>query len=86
MTGDPDRTTWVKVMPARASAFCCASAPASVTGAMAPARVNGVITMTWLRLENSMIPCSIGVSRRNGELELMTLKIDGSCSNVWLST
>ena len=81
-TGAPGRTTWVSTTPASASAFCCASAPASVTGAIAPASVNGVITTTWLRAENSMMPCSIGVSRRSGELELITVKIDGSRSSV----
>ena len=47
-------------MPASASAFCWATAPASVTGAVAPANVNGVITTTWLREANSIMPCSIG--------------------------
>ena len=42
----PGRTTWVSVIPASASAFCSTRAPASVTGAMAPASVKGVITMT----------------------------------------
>ena len=32
------------------------------------------------------MPCSIGVSRRSGELELMTVKIDGSRSSVASST
>ncbi len=48
-TGAPGRTTWVNTMPASASAFCWATAPASVTGAIAPDSVNGVITTTWLR-------------------------------------
>ena len=73
-------------MPASASAFCWASAPASVTGAIAPASVNGVITTGWLRDAISMMPCNIGVSRRSGELELMTVKIDGSRSRVASST
>ena len=73
-------------MPASASAFCWASAPASVTGAIAPASVNGVITTGWLRDAISMMPCNIGVSRRSGELELMTVKIDGSRSSVASST
>ncbi|MNT89017.1 hypothetical protein D3C72_2296700 [compost metagenome] len=46
MTGAPRRTIWVKAMPQSASAFCCTRAPAIVTGAMAPARVKGVITTT----------------------------------------
>jgi hypothetical protein len=65
---------------------CCATAPARVTGAIAPARVNGVMTTTWLRDEYSIIPCSIGVSRRSGEDELITVKIDGSRSRVSAST
>ena len=44
-TGAPGRTSCVKAMPASASAFCCATAPTIVTGAIAPASVNGVITM-----------------------------------------
>ena len=85
-TGAPGRTTWVITIPASASAFCSATAPASVTGAIAPASVNGVMTITWLRDENSMIPWSIGVSSRSGELELITVKIDGSRSSVASST
>ena len=68
----------MKVMPASASAFCWASAPASVIGAIAPASVNGVITIGWLCRANSIIPCDIGVSRRSGEFELTTVKTDGS--------
>ena len=36
MTGAPGLTAWVRTIPASASAFCSASAPASVTGAIAP--------------------------------------------------
>ena len=73
-------------MPASASAFCWATAPASVIGAIAPDNVNGVITITWLRDENSMMPCSIGRSRRSGDDELMTLNTDGSRCKVASST
>ena len=73
-------------MPASASAFCWATAPASVTGAIAPDSVNGVITMTWLRDANSIIPCDIGVSRRSGDDELTTVNTDGSRSSVASST
>ena len=69
-------------MPASASAFCWASAPASVIGAIAPANVNGVMMMIWLRDENSIMPCNIGMSRRNGEDELMIENTDGSLSSV----
>ena len=73
-------------MPASASAFCWATAPASVIGAIAPDSVNGVITITWLRDENSMMPCSIGRSRRSGDDELITLNTDGSRCSVASST
>ncbi len=61
-TGAPGRTSWVKAMPASASACCCTSAPATVTGAIAPASVNGVITTAWLRAEYCRMPSSIGSS------------------------
>ena len=77
-TGEPGRTIWQNAMPASASAFCCASAPAIVTGAIAPASVNGVITMIWLRRDISIMPCSIGSSSRSGEEELMMLSSEGS--------
>ena len=81
-TGAPGRTTWVSVIPASASAFCSTSAPASVTGAIAPASVNGVMTTTWLRDDISRMPWSIGVSSRSGDDELMTVKTEGSRSSV----
>ena len=43
-----------------------------VTGAIAPARVNGVMTVAWLRAAYSMMPVHIGSSRRNGDDVLMT--------------
>ena len=46
ITGAPARTSWVKAIPASASAFCCTTAPATVTGAIAPASVNGVTIIT----------------------------------------
>jgi hypothetical protein len=85
MTGDPGRTTCVRTIPARASAFCSASAPASVTGAIAPANVNGVMHTTWLRSAKAMMPCSIGASSRSGELEFTTVNTDG-CSSSWASS
>ena len=44
IAGAPGFTIWSSEMPASASAFCWASAPARVMGAIAPARVNGVTT------------------------------------------
>ena len=79
-TGAPGRTICVKAMPASASAFCCARAPAIVTGAIAPASVNGVSMMIWLRDDISMMPCSIGVSSRSGDELLMMENNEGSAS------
>ena len=47
-TGAPGRTSCTKVMPASASASVCAATPAVVTGAIAPARMNGVMRQAWL--------------------------------------
>ena len=55
MTGAPGRTSCVSTTPNSASAFCCASAPASVTGLIAPISVNGVTATDW--------PCSAMVIR-----------------------
>ena len=86
IAGEPGLTSWVKAIPARASAFCCTTAPATVTGAIAPASVNGVTTTTWLRAEYCRIPSSIGVSRRSGELQFTTVKIDGCASrSSWVT-
>ena len=46
-TGAPGRTSWVKAMPDMASARSWARVPATVTGLMAPARMNGEITQAW---------------------------------------
>ena len=51
-----------------------------VTGAMAPASVNGVKMMIWLRADISMMPCSIGVSSLSGEELLITENSEGSRS------
>ena len=69
-------------MPASASAFCWASAPASVIGAIAPASVNGVTHVTWLRDAISMMPCDIGTSSVSGELVLTIVNTLGSRSSV----
>ena len=68
----------MSAIPANASAFCWASAPAMVTGAIAPARVKGVMMMTWPRALISMMPVSIGASSRSGEDELITEISEGS--------
>jgi hypothetical protein len=43
-TGAPGLTSWVKAMPTIASASTWVSVPATLTGLMAPARMNGEIT------------------------------------------
>ena len=70
-TGAPGRTIWVKATPARASAFCRVTAPAIVTGAIAPASVKGVITTGWPISDNAITPCIIGISSCRGEFVLM---------------
>ena len=47
-TGAPGRTSCVNVMPASASAKVCTATPALVDGAIAPARMNGVMMHAWL--------------------------------------
>src|SRR6266403_5742760 len=47
-TGEPGLTNCTKARPARASARVCATVPATVTGDMAPARMNGVMINAWL--------------------------------------
>ena len=48
ITGAPGLTSCTKVMPASASARVCAATAAVVVGAMAPARMNGVMRQAWL--------------------------------------
>src|SRR3546814_6445061 len=55
-------------MPQSASAFCAASAPAMATGAAAPARVKGVISVGWPNRAISMMPPAMGTSYCSGEL------------------
>ena len=46
-TGAPGRQIWVNAMPTIASARIWVSVPATVTGDMAPARMNGEMTVAW---------------------------------------
>ena len=69
--GAPGLVIWPSVMPASASACARVSAPAMVTGAIAPASVKGVITVGWPASAKSMMPSAIGVSSCNGEFVLM---------------
>ena len=46
-TGAPGRTSWTNAIPPIASASVWAQTPAAVTGAIAPARMNGVSSVAW---------------------------------------
>ena len=46
-TGAPGRTSCTNAMPTSASASVCATTPADVAGAIAPARMNGVMIVAW---------------------------------------
>ena len=48
ITGAPGRTSCTKAIPAIASANVWATTPADVEGAIAPARMNGVMIVAWL--------------------------------------
>jgi hypothetical protein len=64
---------WASAMPASASAFCWASAPARVIGAMAPASVKGVRIISCPARAKSMMPWHMGTSSWSGELALTTV-------------
>ncbi len=74
----PGRTLCASVMPASASACASVSAPVIVTGAIAPASVNGVMISTCPASAKSMMPSAIGMSSCSGELVLMTVHMYGS--------
>ena len=46
-TGQPGRISWTSAIPASASAICCASAEATLTGDIAPMSRNGVTIVGW---------------------------------------
>ena len=82
MQGTPGRTTWRRAMAASASAIDWTTAPAMVTGAIAPARVKGVTITGWPRRAKRMAPSSIGQSCLSGDEELMLVKSRGALSKV----
>ena len=84
ITGAPGRTSCVSTMPNSASAFCCASAPASVTGLIAPISVNGVTATDWPCSAMVISPSAIMSSKRRGELTEMIVVTPGS-SRIWSS-
>src|SRR6202795_186188 len=59
--GAPGLTICARVRPASASACASVSAPAIVTGAIAPARVKGVMINNCPDLAKSMMPSAIGI-------------------------
>src|SRR5580704_13131932 len=69
--GAPGLTICARVRPASASACARVKAPATVTGAIAPARVNGVMMSTWPAAAKSMMPSAMGMSSCKGEFVLM---------------
>ena len=71
--GAPGRTTCTKVIPAKASARVWAATPATVTGAMAPARMNGLSMVAWLCWAYTSAAPSMVASQAMGEEALMRL-------------
>src|SRR6185437_10605589 len=72
-TGAPGLMSWATVMPANASASVCATVPATVTGDIAPARMNGVTMVAWLARAYVFNAPSIVASQVIGELALIRL-------------
>ena len=72
ITGAPGRTSWVYAIPDRASASDWAARPATVTGDMAPARMNGDMMQAWLARAYSVAAPSIVASQRSGDEALMS--------------
>ena len=62
---------WSNAIAARPSAIDCTTAPVIVTGAMAPASVNGVTKTGCPFRANRIAPSSIGQSCLRGDDELM---------------
>ena len=81
MQATPGRITCRRAMAASASAIDCTTAPAIVTGAIAPASVKGVTITGWPRRAKRIAPSSIGQSCLSGLEELMLVKRRGLLSN-----
>ena len=79
-TGQPGAMYCKSAMAAKASASDKVTAPAMVTGAIAPARVKGVTTTGCPRRANRIAPSSIGWSCFSGETELIG---DGRIELLW---
>ena len=67
ITGAPGRTSWTYAIPERASASDWAARPATVTGDMAPARMNGDMMHAWFARAYSVAAPSMVASQRSGE-------------------
>ena len=63
-------------MPASDSASVCATVPATVTGDIAPARMNGVTMVAWLLRAYVFSAPSMVASQVNGELALIRLMMN----------
>ena len=72
MAGDPGLTSWPKAMPTMASARIWDATAAGVTGAIAPARMNGVKMHAWFSLAYTSAAPSIVPSQVRGEAALMS--------------
>src|SRR5215472_15738695 len=72
-TGAPGLTNWARVIPASASASVWATVPATVTGDIAPARMNGVTIVAWLLRAYVFSAPSMVSSKVIGELALIRL-------------
>src|SRR5690348_13661282 len=79
-TGAPGRTSWTKAIPPIASASVWAQTPAAVTGAIAPARMNGVSSVAWFASAYARAAPSIVASQTSGLLALIRLRITGCVS------
>ncbi len=83
--GEPGATYCWSAMADRASAIDSATAPAIVTGAIAPASVKGVTTTACPARASLSAPSIIGKSCFSGETELMLVNIRGLArKSSWL--
>src|SRR6185295_1842626 len=82
MTGAPGRTIWQNAMPASASASVCVADAATVTGAIAPPRMNGVMSMIWFASAYALAEPSMLKSQDIGEFALARPMITCSRSRV----
>ena len=85
-TGQPGAIHCSSAIAARASTMDSITAPDSVTGAIAPAKVKGVTITGWPRLAWRIAPSSIGQSCFSGLTELILVYMRGVASNsAWES-